>query len=130
MRVNEWLANPLSGSDWFEIYNPNPQPVELSGLFLTDNLNLPERWPVPPLSFVAGHGFVQFIADGEIASGADHANFSLSKDGEVIAIFAADGRLIDSVRFGPQADGVSQGRLPDGSANIVSFAAPPSPGSE
>ncbi|PYJ01968.1 MAG: hypothetical protein DME25_17135, partial [Verrucomicrobia bacterium] len=23
LKVNEWMANPASGDDWFEIYNPN-----------------------------------------------------------------------------------------------------------
>src|SRR5439155_7984820 len=36
LKVNEWMANPEPGKDdWFEIYNPNPLPVALGGLYLT-----------------------------------------------------------------------------------------------
>ena len=36
-------------------------------------------------------------------------------------MFAADGQLIDAVVFGPQVTDVSQGRFPDGAANLVTF---------
>jgi hypothetical protein len=38
-----------SGEDWFEIYNWMP-PVELSGLFLTDDLNNRTQSPILALS--------------------------------------------------------------------------------
>jgi hypothetical protein len=56
-----------------------------------------------------------------------HVNFALSKGGEAIGLFAADGAQIDYVTFGAQADDVSRGRYPDGSANIVSFPGTASP---
>ena len=32
LKINEWMASPTNGSDWFEVYNPEPLPVCLSGL--------------------------------------------------------------------------------------------------
>src|SRR5205823_915650 len=83
--------------------------------------------PIRPLSFIAGNGFVQFFADGNVSSGADHVSFSLKKSGEAVGIFSPIGALINGVTFGAQLTGVSQGRLPDGSSTIVSFATTPSP---
>ena len=37
LRINEWMANPLTGDDWFELYNTNALPVDMSGLYLTDD---------------------------------------------------------------------------------------------
>jgi len=40
LRINEWLANPSGNDeDFFELYNPNAQPVSLGGLYLTDTLS-------------------------------------------------------------------------------------------
>ena len=59
------------------------------------------------------------MADGSPDKGPDHVNFKLASTGEAIGIFTADGTLIDSVTFGPQALGQSEGRLPDGASTIV-----------
>ena len=99
LKVNEWLANPVPGEDdWFEIYNPNAQPVELSGLHLTDNLTDRTKHILPPLSFIASDllGFQEFIADDNAPAGADHVNFKLSGSGESIGISDVLGQLLST----------------------------------
>jgi hypothetical protein len=131
LRVNEWMADPRSGDDWFEIYNPNPQPVALGGLYLTDDLNNRTQYRIPNLSFIGTglRGYVEFKADSNPENGADHVNFKLAAGGEPIAIYAADGlTLIDKYEFGSQQKGVSEGRFPDGATNIVRFPNSPTPG--
>ena len=130
LKINEWMADPDSGDDWFEIYNSNQQPVALAGLRLTDDLNDRSKNILPPLSFIGAgsQGFQRFAADSNPAAGADHVNFKLSAGGESLGVLNADGGIINSVTFGPQAKGVSEGRLPDGSATIVTFAETASPG--
>src|SRR5215208_3069440 len=118
------MAAPASGDDWFEIYNPNPQPVALGGLSLTDDTGVYDRSPIPPLSFIGANtnGYQKFIADGNVPAGADHADFKLAgSTGEAIGIFTGTGTLIDGITFGQQDSGVSEGRLPDGSLNIERF---------
>ncbi len=134
LKVNEWMANPDSGDDWFEIYNPNLQPAALGGRWLSDNIATPAsrmKHKIAPLSFigVGGWAFQRFEADNNLAAGPEHVNFKLDATlGEQIGISSATGVLIDGVTFGPQAPGISQGRLPDGTANIVSFPGSASPG--
>lgn len=128
LRLNEWMANPAVGDDWFELFNPNAQPVELSGLYLTDDLNQRQQFAIPPLSFIGPNGYLVFHADGAPHNGADHTTFRLSASGESLGLFAANGRLIDAVTFGTQQRGVSEGRLPDGAARITSFPDTASPG--
>ncbi|MDB6110000.1 MAG: hypothetical protein JWR69_1750, partial [Pedosphaera sp.] len=52
LRINEWMANPASGDDWFELYNPDPLPVALGGLYLSDDPSITgmTNFTVPPLS--------------------------------------------------------------------------------
>ena len=65
------MAAPNSGDDWFEIFNPNPQPVALGGLHLTDDLNNPIKFPLPALSFLGANaaGYQVFKADRNTAAG-------------------------------------------------------------
>ena len=129
LRVNEWMADPISGGDWFEVYNTAAQPVALGGLFLTDDTANKFQSKVAPLSFIGAgaNGFVQIIADGNTDGGADHANFSLKRTGEAIGIYSPSGAQLDAIGFGAQTMGVSQGRFPDGAAAFVSFPATSSP---
>lgn len=52
LRINEWLSNPSLGDDWFEIYNPQTLPVDIGGLYLTDDLSDPLQFQIRLLSFV------------------------------------------------------------------------------
>src|SRR5439155_23917279 len=81
LRINEWLAiaqTPFD-NDFIELYNSDALPVDLGGLYLSDQiLSWPDRDQIAPLSFVPGHGYVRFIADGDPNQGADHLDFHLS----------------------------------------------------
>lgn len=130
VRVNEWMAIPNSGDDWFELFNPGAQPVALGGLYLTDDLTDRTRFRIPPLSFISHstNGFVEFFADNHPENGPDHVNFKLNNGGdEVIALLSSNGTLIHAIEFGPQATGVSEGSLPDGATNIARFPDSASP---
>ena len=129
IRLNEWMADPDSGSDWLELYNASNLPVALDGLFLTDDLSDRTRSPLPPLSFL-GTGpdaFLQLFADSNPSAGTDHLDFSLRRTGEALGIYSSDGTLFDALAFGLQSPGRSQGRWPDGDPSLV-FLSIPSPG--
>ena len=127
LKVNEWSGNASHGNDWFELYNAASSPVALTGLWLSNLPGIPEVTQIPPLSFVAGHGFTVFTADGTTAGG-NHCNFKLGAGGTSIVLTATDGLTpIDLVTFGAQQVDVTQGRLPDGGATIVSFPLTASP---
>ncbi len=131
LKINEWLANPTgNNNDFFEIYNPEPQPVDLSGLHLTDNLDDHTQYRIPPLSFigVGEQGFAEFVADGDPDDGANHVNFRLSAGGEALGLYTASGGLIDALSFGAQANGVSEGRFPDGADTTDRFPETATPG--
>jgi hypothetical protein len=116
LRINEWLTQPVNGDDWFELYNTVALPVEMSGLYLTDDLSLvgTNKFRIPALSFIGGNGWVKFVADGNTVNGFNHVNFSLEAKGESLRIYSPTFTVIDSVYFGRQTPGVSAGRLPDG----------------
>ena len=129
--INEWMASntgiirdPTDGDadDWFELYNPAEQPVDLGGYFLTDNLGNRNQFRIPAATIVPARGFLLVWADNEFSSNtvtADlHVNFQLARGGESIGLFSPDGLLVDSVTFGSQTNNISQGRFPDGSVSL------------
>jgi len=132
IRINEWMADnagarpdPSDGQfeDWLELHNPSDATIDLSGCYLTDNLNDPTRWQIPAGTWIGPGGFRVVWADGEPEQnhpGGDlHADFKLSAAGEAIGLFDPDGRAIDTVQFGRQSEDVSQGRWPDASPRLV-----------
>ncbi len=140
MFINEWLADnthtladPADGNyeDWFELYNPGPNAADVGGYYLTDDLANPTKFLIPANGqyIVPPQGHLLVWADNESnqnnTNRADlHVNFSLSKGGEAIGLFAADGTTIDAVTFAAQASDVAEGRYPDGAANIFPMTTP------
>ena len=125
--INEWMAgntltfaDPADGQyeDWFELYNPASNPVDLSGYTLTDDLSVPGKFKIPIGYSLAPHGYLLVWADQETdqsrPEGDLHVNFKLSSSGEAIGLYDPTGSRIDSVKFATQTDDVSQGRFPDG----------------
>jgi len=129
LRLNEWMAGPITGEDWFEVYNGDSAPVSFAGLAFTDDFGTPNKSPVRPLSFIGlgVHAYVRFWADKSLGAGANHVDFKLSKSGSDLGIGTVAGDLLDALHFGVQSSDISEGRLPDGGATIVSLPTP-SPG--
>jgi len=130
VRINEWLADSPEGQDWFELFNPTAQPVDLSGCALTDDLADRTRSPFPSLSFLgAGRdGYGEILADGQVDQSANHVNFNLATTGDSIGLFSSRQTQIDAVSFGLQLSGVPEGRFPDGGLTTTQFAETASPG--
>jgi hypothetical protein len=134
--INEWMADnagpdgfpdPADGlfQDWFELFNPNTNAVDLSGYYLTDNLGQPTKFLIPANTVIPARGYLLVWADNNTAQNglnADlHANFQLNNGGEALGLFAPDGTPQSTVVFGQQIQNVSQGRWPDGDTNAVYF---------
>jgi hypothetical protein len=131
--INEFMASNTNYlqdengdyDDWLEIYNCSSTTVDLSGMYLTDNLDRPTKWRIPQGITIAPQGYLLFWADGETAEGNTHTNFKLDADGEEIGLFDTDGiTLLDSVVFGQQYANISYGRHPDGGLVWRVFDAP------
>ncbi|MFO1491348.1 MAG: lamin tail domain-containing protein [Kiritimatiellia bacterium] len=127
LRINEWMAAPAYGDDWFELYNSGADPVALAGLYLSDTPATPAITRIPDLSFIGAGVFTKFDANGSGAGGND-CNFKLSASGDNLVLTAANGTTtLDQVNFSTQTADVSQGRLPDGGVTIAAFATTASP---
>ena len=130
VRLNEWMANPWDGDDWFEVYNSTNRPIDLAGLILSDDPSAANtnKFRIPALSFVDAGGWLRWIADGQETPAPGHVNFKLSAEGGSLRIYSSSGATIDAVDFSYAPKGISSGRLPDGGVALVAFPGASSPG--
>ena len=126
LRINEWLADAqfVASDDFVELYNPELDPVDLGGLWISDAAGARARQVIAPLSYIAARGFVRFVADGKSGQAADHLAYKLSPDVGVILLSDAGGVLVDAVNYGSQRTDVSSGRSPNGSDSVTTFQQP------
>ncbi|HUS36041.1 MAG TPA: lamin tail domain-containing protein, partial [Verrucomicrobiae bacterium] len=135
IRINEWMASNTSAlydqtyaaySDWFELFNPSENQVDLAGWRLSDSPGNPREFFIPSGVVIAPRGYLLVWADdhGTFTNGYLHTNFKIDRGGDDVALFDATGLLIDTVSFAAQANNISQGRWPDG---IDSFHSMPTP---
>jgi hypothetical protein len=110
------IADPQGHyDDWIELRNAGSEPADLSGAYLTDNPTVPRKWTFPQGTVIAPGGYLLVWADedGKDSPGL-HASFKLSKKGEHLLLVDADerqNRVLDSLEYAAQPDGVAFGRL-------------------
>ena len=124
--INEFMASNATTiadgngdyDDWVELYNAGSTPVDIGGMYLTDDLTEPTLWQIPdnaPQSTtIPANGYLLLWFDKEMTQGPLHVNAKLGSSGEDIGLFASDGTtLIDSRTFSTQFSDVSEGRTPN-----------------
>ncbi len=114
--------------DWVEFYNAGDTPVNIGGMFVTDNLNIPTQWQIPTTNpsatTISPGGFLVVWFDGQPLQGVLHVSARLSANGEQIGLFSAAGAVLDSISYAAQRPDESFGRFPDGGATRARFTNP------
>ena len=115
--------------DWFEVYNAGTSSVDMSNMYLTDDLSNPTKWQVPEGVTIPAGGYLIFWADNDSRQGSTHTTFKLATAGGELGLFdtAQNGyAAIDTVQYGQQTADVSYGRLPNGTGawQFLSTATP------
>ena len=127
------IADPQGDyDDWLELYNPSDSAVKLTGLYLSDKEDNPTKWQFPDNTEIAANGYLIVWLDedhdNEEATEGLHANFKLSKSGELVLFVDSDtegNEILDSVVFGEQETDKAYGRLPNGTGDFQVVVATP-----
>ncbi len=133
-RLTNVFVNEATGShsvnkptvDFIEIFNNNATNVRLDNVYLTDKQAIPTKYKFPNQVLGAKSFVIVDASDLLTASTATTAAFGISAKSETIYMYQQlNGTmyLIDSLRIGATTYNTSFGRFPDGSANIIRFAA-------
>jgi hypothetical protein len=130
--INEFLASNLAGAtdeagqheDWIELYNNTATPLDLFGLYLTDDFSTPLKFALPDV-IVQPYSWIIIWADEDPSTTSYvHCNFKLSSAGEGIMLSTANGTVLDSISFGIQDPDISMGRCPNGTGSFIYFSPP------
>jgi hypothetical protein len=111
--------------DWIEIYNYGPNDIDMTGMYLTDDLSVPAKWRFPDATTIHADDFLLIWADNDTSDDGLHANFKLNADGEEVGLVGRDGlTLIDSIVFPDQFTDKSYGRYRDANETWCFFDSP------
>ncbi len=133
--INELMADNESTladeagefDDWLELHNRGASPIDLAGLYLSDDPDNPWAFPLPEFQLAPGSYLVVWC-DSDPEQGALHAPFGLARAGES-AVLSTDESILDQVDFGPQDADISLARVPDGGEEWYACQSP-TPGDE
>ncbi|MFT4664171.1 MAG: hypothetical protein ACI8YQ_001850 [Polaribacter sp.] len=135
--INEILASNSNtntdefgeSDDWVELYNATSNPIDIGGMYLTDDLGNLVKYYIPPTqasqTTIPAMGYLLVWCDNQSNQGAMHTTFKLSASGESFALVDSDGTtVIDSYTYGIMSANVSIGREQDGQTPWVFFSGP------
>lgn len=104
--ITEFMASNVTtlfdqdreASDWIELHNPDPTPVNLAGWYLTDTASNRTRWQFPAVTLAPGAYLVVFASNKNRRDPAAelHTNFALGAEGEYLALVRPDGVTVAS----------------------------------
>ena len=127
------IADPQGDyDDWLELYNLTDSPVMLTGMYLSDKEDNLTKWEFPENTEIPANGYLIVWLDedhdDEDATEGLHANFKLSKGGEIVMLVDTDAngnQVLNSIAFGEQDTDVAFGRLPNGTGEFRVVQATP-----
>ena len=117
--INEVQATSAGADDFVELYNYSSAAMDLSNCSLSDDRNT-AKFIIPNATSLPAGSLISF-------PGAS-LGFGLKSAGDTVYLRApgsggAPGRVLDALKFGPQENGRSMGRYPDGASTISTLNA-------
>ena len=125
MSSNNHIADEYGDTDdWIELYNGNDFPVNIGGLYMTDDLENLTKWQITTPQIIPANGHAIIWADASPEQGGLHTNFKLNSEGESLALIHKYNNvisIIDEVTFEESPPQTSIGRIEDGDPLFVYF---------
>lgn len=127
--VNELMSDNFStafddfgeSNDWIEFYNTTSNPLNLSGLYLSDDVLNVTKWQFPVGTIIEPNGYLIVWADIDTLQNGLHANFKLSNGGESL-YFTNGTNVFDQVDFPALNPDQVYARCPD--AGTFTYSTP------
>jgi hypothetical protein len=117
--VNEYFKR----DDWVELYNTTSQPIDVEGMYLSDNLNKPKKYQITKgetnaETMIPAHGYLIIWCDKLEPLSQLHASFKLEAEGGDVVLTAADESWSDQLTYTMHQGDQTVGRYPDGYADV------------
>ncbi len=130
VRINELMPSNHTAvqdpqgeyEDWVELVNLSGEPVDISGMYLTDAHENLRKWQFPVGTVIAPHGrLVVWLDEHTKSLEGLHASFKLAVRGEQVLLVDRDemnNQILDQVQWPPLRADVAFGRVPDGQGDF------------
>ena len=123
--VNEYFKR----NDWVELYNTTDDPVDVEGMYLTDNPEKPTKYQISKEStsantVIAPHGYLIIWCDKLETKEQLHAPFKLAAEGDELQLTAADESWTDRFVYAEMKADQTAGRYPDGYGEVYTMNVP------
>lgn len=118
-------------NDWIELYNTTAEPIDIAGMYLSDNPSNPHKYQITAdivdteATIIPAHGHLIIWADKLDPLQQLHASFKLgNNDGETLLLTAADDSWTDKIEYMQHTGEETVGRYPDGGKRIYKMTHP------
>ena len=121
---NSYIDENGKKGDWVELYNTTDKEIDVEGMYLTDDLDKPEKYQITKGStkantIIPAHGYLIIWCDKRATTnGGLHASFKISDDGGEMALMAADKSWKDVITYDAHDANSTVMRYPDGCADV------------
>ena len=125
IHVNEYFKR----NDWVELYNTTNQPIDIAGMYLSDNEKKPLKYQISKgdsqaSTTIPAHGYLIVWCDKLESKDQLHASFKLDADGGSVLLTAADESWSDRLVYTTHQADQTVGRYPDGGSDIFVMNVP------
>lgn len=116
--------------DWVELYNTTDTEIDVEGMYLTDNLDKPEKYQITKgetqaRTIIPAHGYLIIWCDKRATTdGGMHASFKISDDGGQLQLMAADKSWTNVITYAAHDSRSTVMRYPDGCADVYTTNVP------
>lgn len=122
--VNEYYKK----NDWIELYNTTDKPVDVAGMYLSDNIDKPLKYQIPASedvnTVIEPFGHLVIWCDKLDPISQLHTSFKLAAEGGYVLLTAEEGEWADTLQYCAHDGICSVGLFPDGSNNVYAMNIP------
>ena len=123
--INEYFRK----NDWIELYNRSNKPVDIAGMYLSDDRTNPHKYQIVSRmdkysTKIEPHSHYIIWADGLRPVSQLHTNFRLAREGGEVLLTAVDDSWADTLVYEAHSGKYSVGRYPDGNENLYLMTMP------
>ena len=130
VRINEvsaqnsiYVNEQFKRNDWLELYNTTSSPIDVEGMYLTNNISKPTLYKITKGStetstVIPAHGYLIIWCDKLEPESQLHATFKLDNNSGTLMLTAADESWSDQFAYTRHEGDQSVGRYPDGAAEV------------
>ena len=128
--ANNIFANEYwKRNDWIELYNTTGDPIDVEGMYLSDNPDNLEKYQISKgdtgiETIIQPYGHLVVWCDKLAPVSQLHANFKLASDGGSVVLTAADRTWSDVMAYPSHKEYETVGRYPDGASHTYVMDVP------